>query len=85
MQDTLKIRMLETRRTTECGYKVVQFKRGQVYDVAKKTARTILSKGWAVNMERQEDVEKFNDLYSAKLRLLGIEIINGKEEYIQSV
>jgi len=43
----MKIRMKETRRGTEDGFKVTRYEYGKVYDVSDTLARTFINAGYA--------------------------------------
>jgi hypothetical protein len=54
-EDTVKIKMLETRRGSEDGFAVRRFEKGEAYDVADTLARSFLNAGWAYNAESEDE------------------------------
>lgn len=43
------VKMLQTRKGSEDGFKVKQFYEGQIYDIAENLARTFFADGYAEN------------------------------------
>lgn len=47
----MKIKMLQTRRGTEDGFKVRQFEKDGQYDVSDSLGRAFINGGWAIKAE----------------------------------
>jgi hypothetical protein len=50
----MKIKMLETRRATECGFFVKRYYKDFTYDVTEKFGKSICAKGWAIEIKESK-------------------------------
>lgn len=53
----MKIKMLQTRKGTECGFIIKQFNEGKTYDVRENLGRTFVAQGWAIHIKEDIDNE----------------------------
>lgn len=49
----MRVRMLQTRRGTEDGFRVRQYKYGKVYEIKERLARSFIAAGYAVPFGRR--------------------------------